>query len=65
MNTNPPFEADDLAVLYAVFDLKRKNPSNLQNKVFFDFIIYFRNRGRENLKELKKQDFEGSGPNDM
>lgn len=59
----PPIEADDLAVLYTSFDLE--NPSDLQNKVFLDFMIYFCNRGRENLRELQKQDFKfhGSGPN--
>lgn len=48
----PPIETDDLTVLYTAFDLE--NPSNHQNKVFLDFMIYFCNRGRENLRELKK-----------
>ena len=52
----PPIEADDLAVLYTSFDLD--SPVDLQNKVFIDFMIYFCNRGRENLRELTKLDFK-------
>ena len=32
-------------------------PYGLQSKVFVDFMIYFCNRGRENLRDIKKSDF--------
>lgn len=41
--------------IYNWFDLN--TPKGLQDKVFIDFMLYFCNRGRENLRELKKSDF--------
>jgi len=32
-------------------------PQGLQDKVFMGFMIFFCNRGRENLREIKKSDF--------
>ena len=32
-------------------------PKGLQDKVFVDYMLYFCNRGRENLRELKQTDF--------
>ena len=33
-------------------------PDGLQGKVFIDVRMHFSNRGRENLKEFRKDDFE-------
>ena len=33
------------------------DPRNLQNKVFFEIMLYFCRRGRQNLRELKIKDF--------
>ena len=60
---NPPIEVDDIAIIYKSFNLDVLN--DLQNKIFVDFMLFFCNRGRENLRELKKTDFSfhGSGDN--
>jgi hypothetical protein len=54
---------DDIAIIYKSFNLDV--PNDLQNKVFVDFMLFYCNRGRENLRELKKTDFtfHGSGDN--
>lgn len=59
----PPIEVDDIAIIYKSFNLDV--PNDLQNKVFVDFMLFYCNRGRENLRELKKTDFSfhGSGDN--
>ena len=46
---------NDLQKLYNSLDTG--TPQGLQDKVFVDFIIFFCNRGRENLREIKKSDF--------
>jgi hypothetical protein len=58
-----PIEVDDIAMIYKSFNLDV--PNDLQNKIFVDFMLFFCNRGRENLRELKKTDFSfhGSGDN--
>jgi integrase len=58
----PPIAKEDLGKLYNSFDLN--SPVGLQNKVFIDFMLYFCNRGRENLRTLKKEDFQFFGRND-
>ena len=50
-----PLTKEDLVKLYSSFDVG--TPKGLQDKVFVDFMLYFCNRGRENLRELKKSDF--------
>jgi hypothetical protein len=55
----PPISVDDLKKMYDSFNLD--SPTDLQNKVFIDFMLYLCNRGRENLKELKKEDFHFHG----
>ena len=59
----PAIEVDDIAIIYKSFNLDV--PTDLQNKVFVDFMLFYCNRGRENLRELKKTDFtfHGSGDN--
>ncbi|CAC5420453.1 KCTD1_15 [Mytilus coruscus] len=61
-NHKSPVSEEDLGKMYTYLDVN--TPCGLQNKVFLDFMIYFCNRGRENLRELKKSDFKfyGHGP---
>lgn len=51
----PPIEKEDLVKLYDYFDLD--NNIKLQEKVFFDIVLYFGRRGRENIQNLKISDF--------
>lgn len=51
----PPIEKEDLLKLYNYFDLD--NNIKLQEKVFFDVVLYFGRRGRENIHTLKISDF--------
>lgn len=48
----------DLKRLYDSSALSTETPEGLQNKVFFEYMLNFCNRGRENLRDLKKDDFE-------
>jgi hypothetical protein len=59
----PPIEVDDIAIIYKSFNLDI--PTDLQSKVFVDVMLFYCNRGRENLRELTKTDFSlhGSGDN--
>ena len=50
-----PLSKEDLRQLYSSFDLE--TPKGLQDKVFVDFMLYFYNRGRENIRDLKPSDF--------
>ena len=50
-----PLSKEDLRQLYSSFDLE--TPKGLQDKVFVDFMLYFCNRGRENIRELTPSDF--------
>ena len=38
--------------------MKTTNPTSLQQKVFIDIILCFGRRGRENLRNLKVDDFQ-------
>jgi hypothetical protein len=44
-----------MANLMQVFVLDVR--TDLKNKLFVDFMLFYCNRGRENLRELKKTDF--------
>jgi hypothetical protein len=59
----PPIEVDDIAIIYKSFNLDV--PTDLQSKVFVDFMLFYCNRGREILRELQNTDFSfhGSGDN--
>jgi hypothetical protein len=59
----PEITSEDIGKLYNCFDLNTY--TELQNKVFLDCMLFFCNRGRENLRELKRDDFkfEGTGEN--
>ncbi|XP_072014188.1 uncharacterized protein [Amphiura filiformis] len=51
-----PIPGDDMARIQDSFDLA--TPLGLQDKVFFDVMLYFCNRGRENLREMTLERFE-------
>ena len=36
------------------------DPRTVQNKVFFEIMLYFCRRGRQNLRELKIKDFSSA-----
>ena len=50
-----PICNEDLHKLYSSLDMD--SPAGLQNKVFLDYMLYFCNRGRENLRDIKQTDF--------
>lgn len=50
-----PIRRQDLQKLYISFNFKEAE--GVQNKVFVDYMLYFCNKGRENLRELKISDF--------
>lgn len=49
---------DDLRKMYKSDCFKLDNPQSLQNRVFFEFMYYNCNRGREHVREVRKEDFE-------
>ena len=49
---------EDLEKLYNSGHLSLDTPASLQNKVFFDYMLYFCNRGRKNLRETMTSDFQ-------
>ena len=54
----PPILDDDLKKLYESGIFNSDHPKTLLNKVFFEIMLYFCRRGRQNLRQLKKADFE-------
>lgn len=55
---HPPISEEDLKSLYECNVFSLDEPKSLQRKVFFDIMYYFCRRGRENLRQLTKFDFE-------
>lgn len=53
----PAILENDLRKLYECGVFNLDDPRTLQNKVFFEMIMYFCHRGRQNLRELKIKDF--------
>ena len=54
----PPICEEDLKKLYESGVFCLNDPEiKLQNKVFFEVMLYFCRRGRQNLRQLKKADF--------
>ncbi|XP_071491241.1 uncharacterized protein KIAA1958 homolog [Diadema antillarum] len=47
---------EDMSIIQDSLDVS--DPLGLQNKVFLDFMLYFCNRGRENLREMTRDSFE-------
>ncbi|XP_022080180.1 uncharacterized protein LOC110973579 [Acanthaster planci] len=50
-----PITKQDMARVISSLDVN--TPQGLQDKVFVDIMVYFGNRGRENLREMKITDF--------
>ena len=55
---HPPIDKLDMQKLHDSGVLNRKNPRNLQWKVFFDVLFYLCCRSEENLRQLTKHSFE-------
>ena len=53
----PAIADEDITKLYESGIFNTETPATLQNKVFFEVMFYFCRRGRQNLRELKKDDF--------
>ena len=53
----PPINKEDINKLYQTGQFDSNSPDTLQNKVFFEVMLYFCRRGRQNLRNLKKSDF--------
>ena len=49
---------DDLLTIMRSSALDQSTPRGLQNKVFIEYMLFFANRGRENLREMTKMDLE-------
>ena len=54
-------EPEDIDKLYKSSVFYQDSPASLQAKVWFELTLYFCRRGRENLKDLKKDHFEEEG----
>ena len=54
----PPLLDDDLKKLYESGVFNSDHPKTLLIKVFFEIMLCFCRRGRQNLRRLKKTDFE-------
>ncbi|XP_061180474.1 uncharacterized protein LOC133189049 [Saccostrea echinata] len=52
-----PIVIEDMEKLYASDAFSVDTPEGLQNKTLFEYLYYFCNRGRENLREVQKSDF--------
>ena len=53
----PAILENDRRKLYECGVFNLGDPRTLQNKVFFEIMLYFCRRGRQNLRELKIKDF--------
>jgi site-specific recombinase XerD len=53
----PPIADEDIKKLYESGVFNTDSPATLQNKVFFEILFFFCRRGRQNLRQLKKDDF--------
>jgi hypothetical protein len=51
-----PIPPEDISKLYDTI-FSKENPQALQKKTVFEYIYYFCNSGRQNLRELQKRDF--------
>ena len=54
----PPILDDDLKKLYESGVFNSDHSKTLLNKVLFEIMLCFCRRGRQNLRQLKKADFE-------
>ena len=56
----PPILDDDLKKLYESGVVNSGHPKTLLNKVFFEVMLCFCQRGRQNLRQLRKTDTTGA-----
>jgi hypothetical protein len=53
-----PLTSEDFRKLYSSKALNLNTPQGLQDKVFVDLMMHLCNRGRENLREMKRSHFK-------
>ena len=53
-----PITIEDFKKLYSSYALDTSHPEGLQNKVFVDIMVHLCNHGRDNLREMKFNDFQ-------
>ena len=53
-----PISSEDLEVLYAANQLGLNPPESFVNSAWFNTILYFGKRGRENQREMKPGDLQ-------
>ena len=53
-----PIDENDIARLYSSGVFDESTPSGLQNKIWFEIMLFICRRGRENLRELEKDHFQ-------
>ena len=56
----PPILDDDLKKLYESGVFNSDHSKTLLNKMFFEIMLCFCRHGRQNLRQLKKDDFTGA-----
>ena len=49
---------EDLNKLYSSDCVRKDKPESLQYRVFFEYLYYYCHRGRENVRDVQKSDFE-------
>jgi hypothetical protein len=58
VNHKEPISTEDLQKLYVHAKFSLDTPESLQKRVFFEYMYYFCNRGRENIRDVQKDDFD-------
>jgi len=58
VNHKEPISSEDMNKLYEHDKFSLKTPESLQKRVVFEYLYYFCNRGRENIRDVLKSDFE-------
>ena len=51
----PPISSEDLKKMYDSGILSTQSPISLQRKVFFELMLHFGRRGKEELREIKRE----------
>ena len=57
VNHHEPISQEDLETVYKYFERCTEDNVILQHKVYFDLSLYLIRRGRENLRDLRKEHF--------
>ncbi|XP_072033396.1 uncharacterized protein [Amphiura filiformis] len=58
VNHKQPIEPQDMQKIRASDALNQNTPRGLLNKVFIDIMLFMSQRGRENLREMEKDEFQ-------